>query len=94
MGQEYRAWVQALVIALYIELIVVVSVTFCRECPSDNVRVLNDNESKVGALLLPKVIYCRDIHYQIDSPVKAHSDRLSLASRNTHLEFDIWGDLQ
>ena len=94
MGEEHRAWVQALVIALYIELIVVVSVAFGRECPSDNVRVLNDNESKVGALLLPEVIYCRDIHYQIDSPVKAHSDRLSLASWYAHLEFDIWRDLQ
>jgi hypothetical protein len=92
LGEEHWAWVQTLIIALNIELIVVVSITFRRQCPSDNVRVLNDNECKVGALLLSEVIYRRDVHDQVDSPVKAHSDGLSLSSGYTHLKFDIWRD--
>lgn len=43
---------------------------------------------------MSEVIYRRDIHDQIDSPVKAHSDCLGLASWYAHLKFDIWRDLQ
>jgi hypothetical protein len=94
LGEEHWAWVQTLIIALNIELIVVISITFGRQCPGDNVRVLNNNECKIGALLLSEVIYRRNVHNQVHSPVKAHSDSLSLSSGYTHLEFDVWCDHQ
>ena len=43
---------------------------------------------------MSEIIYSCDVHDQVDAPIETHPYCLGLASRDAHLELDIWLDLE
>jgi hypothetical protein len=81
--------VEALVVAVDIELIVVIRIPLHTEGASDEIRILNHYEGKRRALLLSKVINGGYVHDQVETPIEAHSYCLGAPGWDAHLEFHI-----